>query len=69
MIFRMSTLFNLEMSGVDVQKIDLMHRDALIQRERYKTGYALARLGLPKKDSSIQRPLDDWCLARMGYVY
>ena len=50
MIFRMSTLFNLEMSGVDVQKIDLMHRDALIQRERDKTGYALARLGLPKKD-------------------
>jgi hypothetical protein len=46
----MRTLFDLEMNGVDVQKIDLMPKNALIQREeRDKTGYTLARFGLPKK--------------------
>ncbi len=42
--FYMGTLFDLEMNGVDVQKIDLMPKDALIQREeRDKTGYAIGQ--------------------------
>lgn len=40
----MGTLFDLEMNGVDIQRIDLMPKDALIQREeRDKTGYAIGQ--------------------------